>query len=251
MSVRIDTPHQTRETVPNEFSDTWFEVFLGSIDPAQTETEVDFLVRQLPLPRYERVVDLCCGSGRHARPLAARGYRVTGVDCSPTALAAARRAGPLGVSYIEGDMRDPDAIPHATDAVLCMWQSFGYFDQATNERVLANVAARLPLGGRFVLDVYNRDYFETRQGEVAPSRGADVAFQKRTMDGNRLVVELRYANSKDTDCFDWELYNPSELERMAAGHALTTKVVCADWDEAVEPSPEKGRMQFVFERIER
>ena len=52
-----------QKTMPNEFSDTWFEVFLDSIDPAQTDIEVDFLVRQLPLPRYERVVDLCCGSG--------------------------------------------------------------------------------------------------------------------------------------------------------------------------------------------
>ena len=83
---------------------------------------------------------------------------------------------------------------------------------------------------------------------MAPSRAANLAFQKRTMDGSRLVVELRYVNSDDTDRFEWELYNPSELERMAARHALTPHVMCADWDEAVDPSPDKGRMQFVFQK---
>jgi len=47
-------------------------------------------------------------------------------------------------------MRDSDATPLGTDAVLCMWQSFGHFDETTNRQVLATIAGRLPVGGRFV-----------------------------------------------------------------------------------------------------
>lgn len=36
-------------------------------------------------------LDLCCGPGRHAVPLAQRGFRVTGVDRSPFLLATAGR----------------------------------------------------------------------------------------------------------------------------------------------------------------
>ncbi len=240
-----------QKTMPNEFSDTWFEVFLDSIDPAQTDIEVDFLVRQLPLPRYERVVDLCCGSGRHARPLAARGYRVTGVDNNMTALSAARRAGPREVSYIEGDMRDRNAIAQATDAVLCMWQSFGYFDEATNEGILANLSNKLRAEGRFILDVYNRDYFETRLGTERVLRGGEEVTQLRTMNGNRLTVDLSYSNSNDTDQFGWYLFSPAELEHVGRRHGLAAVAICADWDEEIAPSPNKGRMQLVFQKDER
>ena len=234
--------------MPNEYSDTWFRCCLDSIDPDQTRREVDFLARQIPLAHYRNVVDLCCGSGRHARLLAARGYSVTGVDCNATALAAAREAGPSEVTYNLGDMRDSNAIPFDTDAVLCMWQSFGYFDQTTNRQVFANVANRLQPGGRFVLDVYHRDFFITRQGTERPSRGGDGISQTRTMHGPRLVVELRYPDTDDTDRFDWHLYTPIELEDLAAGCGLATVLACADWDEAIDPSPTKGRMQFVFEK---
>ncbi len=234
--------------MPSEYSDTWFRCFLDSIDPDQTRREVDFLARQLPVADFHNIVDLCCGSGRHARLLAERGYCVTGVDSNTTALAAAREAGPPSVTYNEGDMRDSDAIPLGTDAVLCMWQSFGYFDQTTNRQVLANIANRLQPGGRFVLDVYHRDFFITRQGTERPSRGGDGISQTRTMHGPRLVVELRYPDTDDTDRFDWHLYTPIELEDLAAGCGLATVLACADWDEAIGPSPTKGRMQFVFEK---
>ncbi len=234
--------------MPNEYSDTWFRCFLDSIDPDQTRREVDFLARQIPVACYRNVVDLCCGLGRHARLLAARGYCVTGVDCNATVLAAAREAGPPDVTYNEGDMRDSDAIPLGTDAVLCMWQSFGHFDETTNRQVLANIAGRLPVGGRFVLDVYNRDYFVTRQGTERASRGGDGISQTRTMYGPRLVVELRYPDTHDTDTFDWHLYTPAELDDLAATCGLATVLACADWNEAVTPTPTRGRMQFVFEK---
>ena len=234
--------------MPNEYSDTWFRCFLDSIDPDQTRREVDFLARQIPVAHYRNVVDLCCGSGRHARLLAARGYGVTGVDRSSTALSAARRAGPLEVTYVHGDMRDPNVIPPATNAVLCLWQSFGHFDETTNRQVLANIAGRLPVGGRLVLDVYNRDYFVTRQGTERASRGGDRISQTRTMYGPRLVVELRYPDTHDTDTFDWHLYTPAELEHLAATCGLTAVLACAEWNEAVGPTATKGRMQFVFQK---
>ena len=235
----------------NEYSGTWFSRFLDSIDHDQTAREVDFIARQLPLPDYQKVLDLCCGSGRHARLLAARGYRVTGVDNNMTALSAARRAGPLDVTYTEGDMRDPNVIPDATGAVVCLWQSFGYFDEATNERIVANITGGLPERGRLILDVYNREFFESRQGTQPASRGGDGIVQTRTMHGSRLVVELRYPDSDDTDRFEWRLYRPVELEQMAARNGLSTVLACADWDEEIAPSPNKGRMQLVFQKDER
>ncbi len=75
----------------------------------------------LPPPALGPVLDLGCGSGRAAVWLALRGYRVTGVDWQPEALAMAQRlAGTQGVSVRAhaADVRDPGALPRGPWAVV-------------------------------------------------------------------------------------------------------------------------------------
>lgn len=62
-----------------------------------------WIVRWAPLiAPGSRVLDVACGSGRHLRWLAARGLRVTGIDRSAAALAAAHGAGELIEADLEG-----------------------------------------------------------------------------------------------------------------------------------------------------
>ncbi|MFW6146638.1 MAG: class I SAM-dependent methyltransferase, partial [Planctomycetota bacterium] len=65
--------------------------------------EVDFIYDQGNLAavrgRRPRVFDICCGIGRHARPLAARGCEVVGVDLAGANIdAATAKAESEGVS---------------------------------------------------------------------------------------------------------------------------------------------------------
>ncbi len=57
----------------NAYSSLWFRLFMPLQTEESTRNDVAFLTRQLPLPRYRRVLDLCCGYGRHALGLAERG----------------------------------------------------------------------------------------------------------------------------------------------------------------------------------
>src|SRR3954471_18402492 len=109
----------------NDYSPTWYELFLQPIALEQTERETAFVARWLPLPAYSAVLDLCCGPGRHARALAARGYRVTGVDTNAAALSAARRMSDATITYLDHDMRRLEELPGIFDAAICLWQSFG------------------------------------------------------------------------------------------------------------------------------
>mgnify|MGYP001606251556 CR=1 FL=1 len=66
------------------------------------------LFRRHGVAKGARILDLCCGIGRHSVPLASRGYSVTGIDLSPTFLSAARRYAasrrvPRRAQFLEGD----------------------------------------------------------------------------------------------------------------------------------------------------
>ena len=89
----------------NEFSAQWFECFLRTVPEQLTEMEVAFLCRQLPNPPFAHVVDICCGEGRHAIPLARRGYPITGVDRDATELVIARHKVGQSAQFVRCGMR--------------------------------------------------------------------------------------------------------------------------------------------------
>jgi len=105
------------------------------------------------------VLDVPCGIGRHAVPLAERGLDVTGVDISPEYVDGAReRAAAAGVdpTFREGDMRDLD-VAGRFDLVANLWTSFGYFDADTDRAVLADLRERVADGGALVMELSNKE----------------------------------------------------------------------------------------------
>ena len=126
---------------------------------AQATKQADALLA-LAAPQGRCVLDLCCGPGRFAVPLAERGCRVTGVDRTAFCLDRAReraQAAKVDVEWVLSDMR-AFARPEAFDLALCLGTSFGYFRDAGDEiRVLANLNASLRPGGACVIDVRGKE----------------------------------------------------------------------------------------------
>lgn len=233
----------------NRYSPTWFRLFMSRESPDYAAVERGFLTRQLPLPAFRRVLDLCCGYGRHVRLLAEGGYAVVGVDRDLRALAEARRrtAG-LPVEFVAADMREVAAVPGEFDAVICLWQSFGYFQPSENAEVLRQLAAKLRPGGRCILDLYHRAYYERQQGSRRYEIDGSAVAVEQWMLGDRLQVHLEYAGGGDADRFDWQLFAPDDLAAMASGCGLDSLLACAEWDEGRAVSAESARMQIVLER---
>ncbi|HYP41340.1 MAG TPA: class I SAM-dependent methyltransferase [Chloroflexia bacterium] len=236
----------------NIYSSQWFVTFLDTIDPAMTWVEVAFLMRWLPKPSYHRILDLCCGNGRHARLLAEHGYMVTGVDVNATALAAAERlsADNANIEYRLLDMRELDTVEETFDGIISMWQSFGYFDAATNADILRQISWKLRPHGRLVIDLNNRAYFTQSQETQHYERNGQTIVGTRHLIGNRMLVELDYGRNLPPERFEWQLYTPNELCAVAQPLGLIPKVVCTWCDETRPASRHDARMQIVFERTD-
>jgi SAM-dependent methyltransferase len=71
------------------------------------------------------LLDVACGTGRHAREFHRLGFDVTGVDYSPDLLEVARARGD-DIEYVEQDMRELDLGDRRFDAVTCLFDSIGY-----------------------------------------------------------------------------------------------------------------------------
>ena len=230
----------------NTYSRTWFELFLET--QPNTDKEVSFIARHLPKPPHKLVLDLCCGQGRHANLLALYGYEMVGIDLNAEALVEAKRYASPTTVYMQQDMRQLADVPLTFDAAICLWQSFGYFDEATNRNLLGQIAQKLKSKGRFILDIYHREFFEQHQGVRRFTRQGTAIIATNLLHGNRLMANLQYSNGS-SDTFEWQLYTPEEITDLARDLGFHCVVACTNFDEAQPVSAEKPRMQFVFELI--
>ncbi|HYH13413.1 MAG TPA: class I SAM-dependent methyltransferase [Thermomicrobiales bacterium] len=230
----------------NAYTPTWFDLFLASQVPARTDREVAFLTRVLPTPPG-RLLDVCCGYGRHAAPLTEAGYDVVGIDRDERAIARARSLHAHDrTTFLVHDMTMIRALPGPFEGIICMWQSFGYHDADTNADILRQMARCLVPGGKVVLDLYNRDFFGTRQGErTTIQEGVEIVTRQR-LDGDRLIVDLDYRDHDERETFDWQVFTPHTITDLAISVGFEPVLACTAFNEPLPPSPDSPRMQMVF-----
>jgi SAM-dependent methyltransferase len=118
---------------------------------------LEAVFRKFTPARPRTLLDLGCGTGNHALPLARRGHDVTGIDLSPAQLAAARRkakrAG-LPIRFVRADMRSFN-LRKRFDAAICMFGGFGYLLKDTEVLgCLRSVRRHLVLEGVFVFEFW-------------------------------------------------------------------------------------------------
>lgn len=172
---------------------------------ANTVSEVDDLIRLANLKPSDRVLDLCCGQGRHCLELASRGFEhVTGLDRSRYLIRLARRrakkAG-LRATFHEGDARKPRFEADSFDCVAIMGNSFGYFEQEAEDAVVLHAVKRvLKPQGTLIMDLTDGEWmlknFEPRSWEWIDQE--HFVCRERTVgsDGRRLISREVVVNAE-------------------------------------------------------
>ncbi len=215
-------------------------------DATLAEREVDFLIQALPLKPEHRILDLCCGAGRHLARFRARGFsRVTGIDLSWDLLRAARGSGDSAPILVRGDMR---ALPfHACfDAVVSLFTSFGYFlEEGENQRVLEEIRRVLHPRGKLLLDLVPLQAVDSLV--PASERGVEglVVHERRRFveQTQRIEKEIRIEGPEGVREFleSVRVYSFSEISRMLARAGLSISEVRGDFGGSPF-GPESERM---------
>jgi SAM-dependent methyltransferase len=255
--------------------DHWFEDLADHMGTAYdryahtkgTRQEIDHLVGALGLRPGTRVLDVGCGTGRHAFELAARGMVVHGVDISArfVEIARARIAGAGGddgrddevggvgddgrddeVGGVGDDGRDDDgrrrltferldarALPFdaAFDAVVCLCQgAFGMMTaEGDDDLVVAGMARALRPGGRLALSAFNA-YFAVRYHDGADFDAATGVSRERT--------EVRSESGETMTADLWTgCYTPRELRLLLDRHGLDVRSISSVEPGAYGSSP--------------
>jgi ubiquinone/menaquinone biosynthesis C-methylase UbiE len=227
--VETRTP-STTETWDAFFSDFYLRLH-GAAEP-QGEDAVQALAaaRLTGVAAGGALLDVACGFGRHAVPLAEAGYRMTGVDRSATLLdEARRRAGETdNPSLVRADYRELPFADDTFDGALNLFTSLGYLGDDDDTLVLAEIGRVLRPGARLVVEIMHRDRLVREWSEqdwrmVGEGR---VLLEQRTFDARAGVAQttqtlVEPSGERESRTWSVRVYTATELIAMlrAAGFA--------------------------------
>lgn len=213
--------------------------------------EVEQMIGWLELPQGAKVLDLCCGMGRHSLALAEAGYKVTGVDLSETLLREARaQAGAGAVTWVQSDMRQLP-LEGGFDAVVNLFTSFGYFEEDEEQvKVLREIYRMLKPGGRFIIDFLNPAYVIRHLVPHSARRDGDnlIDESRRIEDGYVKKDIILTSKGDDTPRKYHErvkLYPLETFLRLIAAAGLQLEDVHGSYDEGEYDEEHSKRMIFL------
>jgi SAM-dependent methyltransferase len=200
-----------------------FAPFLFSSERIQSAgQEAGQIVSLLKLQPGASICDLCCGPGRHSRELGRHGYSVTGVDRTGLYIEQARKKANeqgLNIRFVQEDMRsfcEPDAF----DAVINVFTSFGFFeDAADDKRVIENVYSSLKENGKFLMDIVGKEVVaRTFQEKRWWEENSVIILQEARIAPDWSSIDSRWIrigdNGRDEFRFTLRLYSAAELSRL-------------------------------------
>ena len=210
----------------------WVDTYPYMFSPARlaaAEADVAPLL-ELVGAKPHSILDLCCGPGRFAIPLARRGYQVTGVDRTAFFLDKAKERAArenVDIEWVQEDMRT-FVRSGAYDLALSMFTSFGYFDDKDEDlTVLRNIHASLRPGGALVMDVVGKELVAGKFEAARSRKHADgsVVIDRREVldDWTRVRMEWTIIKGDTVRVYtiDHTVYSGQELRDRftAAGFA--------------------------------
>ncbi len=225
-------------------------------DLSITNNEVDLFIESADIKKNHKILDLCCGQGRHLLELKRRGYDyVEGLDRSRYLVNKARlqaRKEGIGVRIKEGDARKLPYPADSFDVVMILGNSFGYFESVHDDvNVLKEVFRVLKPMGKLLLDIsdgeHTKNNFQKRSWEWIDKNQFVCRERSLSSDGKRIItreVMTHVRKGVITDQFYAErLYSNNSIEKLLLSSGFSSFNLCTSILSTTERNQDLGMME--------
>jgi SAM-dependent methyltransferase len=185
--------------------------------------ECDFIEKEIGCDKSLRILDIGCGTGRHAIELTKRGYTVVGVDLSDSQLEQARRKASADNLQIDFQKQDARNLPFLHEFDLAIMLCEGGFSlmetDKMNYRILRNASDALKQKGKLIFTTLNalfplfhsvKDFLDSNAKE-GNSTCDSISFDLMTFREHNIVrYEDDLGNRKELRCNE-RYYTPPEI----------------------------------------
>jgi len=207
-------------------------------EPARLSREIPFLLKEIRQIGGTEVLDVGCGTGAHARALAAEGLHVLGIDTSPVMIEKAQRHPPVEGARFElasiSEIAARTSVPF--DAVICLGNTLPHL--VTKETSLAKVSRQIALllrrGGLLIGQIVNVIWVEAAGVRLMPARswtdsGKEVLLTRHYINtGGPMILMLVSRMIRRPDETTW---------RAETFHQYLPKIVPLEIERAFESGP--------------
>ena len=221
----------------HKVQDNWYEYFFSGINCEMWERaipeelsakEADYLIGVMDIKKGDEILDIPCGFGRLAIPLAKKGIKITGIDISEqflNGLEGKIEEGGLSIRTILGNILTLD-IEGMYDGAYCIGNSFGYFDFAGMNQFVKKISGYLKPGARFIIN--SGMVAESILTHIPPEKTyvlGDLTMQinnEYIIEDSCLVPHLTYTKNEasETHHFKHYVYTMGEIKRLLASYGF-------------------------------
>lgn len=140
------------------FNSPYYHILYQHRDVDEANTFISNLIDLLKPNKHSHILDLACGTGRHAVMMANMGFEVAGIDLSTNNIKKAKKKEKPNLHFYVHDMREEFRHEYF-DYVFNFFTSFGYFDvENDNQRAIAAMKSNLKSKGVLVIDFMNTEF---------------------------------------------------------------------------------------------
>jgi len=217
----------------NWFGNEYLTVYAHR-DEEEARHLVKLIQRYIDLQPKQKILDLCCGQGRHVLHFAQLGYKVYGIDLSRALLEVAKYKKKLEESafFIQADMRYLP-ISQSFDLLLNLFTSFGYFESdEENKSVFHQFNHALKPDGLFVFDYFNSSFIAENLIPYHKERIKGLLVeQERFIEGSRVQKIIRLNREGEQSIFyeSVKMYDPDNLQTMMSEAKLEILYTFGDY----------------------
>jgi len=216
-----------------------YDLFYSDKPYADEVAFVHGCFQQFGLAPIRKILELACGTGRHALELDKSGYQITAMDRSPYMIEIARRRASehnSKIVFAAGDMQQLPLAEKEFDAAICLFDSIGYLrtDKALTEAFTA-IWNHLRPNGLFIFEFWHASamlshYSPVRVRHWRTSKSKIVRISETTLDHKNRLANVDYTVYELNDDASYSTFRETHANRFFSVDEMQSLISAARFE---------------------